>query len=203
MLAHWNERYSHPEYAYGTAPNEWFKYQLAQLPAKGRILLPAEGEGRNAVYAAQEGWEVHAFDPSKAGRDKALSLAQKESVLIDYKCGFLEEMPYQPESFDAIGLIFAHLPQDQQAFHKRLTDLLRPGGYVILEAFSRSNLSYREKNPSIGGPPKLEMLFTTQMIKEHFVGFETLYLKEEEVQLNEGRFHQGTGMVIRFLGQKL
>ena len=74
MLAHWNDRYSNPEYAYGTAPNEWFKEQLTHLPGKGRILLPAEGEGRNAVFAAKQGWEVSAFDPSEAGREKALPI---------------------------------------------------------------------------------------------------------------------------------
>ena len=202
MLAHWNDRYSNPEYAYGTAPNEWFKEQLTHLPGKGRILLPAEGEGRNAVFAAKQGWEVSAFDPSEAGREKALNLAERESVSIDYQCGYLEEMSYRPESFDAIGLIFAHLPNGQQGFHQRLIKLLRPGGFVILEAFSRSNLPYREKNPSIGGPPKLEMLFSVEMIADHFRALEVLYLQEEKVELHEGRYHQGEGMVIRFLGQK-
>lgn len=49
--------------AYGTEPNAFFKAQLDQL-TPGRLLLPAEGEGRNAVYAAKKGWEVAAFAPN-------------------------------------------------------------------------------------------------------------------------------------------
>ena len=52
----WEERYAADEYAYGEEPNAFFKACLDGLPAPGRLLLPGEGEGRNAVYAARQGW---------------------------------------------------------------------------------------------------------------------------------------------------
>ena len=79
MKQFWDERYGDDEYAYGTKPNTWFAEQLARM-AQGRLLLPAEGEGRNAVYAAKLGWEVTAFDISAAGRDKAMRLAEKHGA---------------------------------------------------------------------------------------------------------------------------
>lgn len=202
MIEHWNKRYSDEEYAYGEQPNRWFQQQLDLLSAPGKILMPAEGEGRNAVYAAKLGWTVSAFDPSSAGRDKAIKLAKRNMVNIDYRCGQLEDMNYLPESFDAAGLIFAHLPQDQQLFHRQIGHLIGSGGYLILEGFSRANLAYRQRNPKIGGPPDIDMLFSEEMIAAHFRDFEPIYLAEEEVTLQEGIYHQGQGMVIRFLGKK-
>lgn len=83
MKAFWNQRYDEPEYAYGTQPNLFFKDQLDQL-TPGKLLMPAEGEGRNAVYAAGKGWEVTAFDSSSSGQKKALRLAQEKKVTLNY-----------------------------------------------------------------------------------------------------------------------
>ena len=62
--ARWNDRYSKDEFAYGEAPNNYLKEQLTKINV-GKILFPAEGEGRNAVYAAKIGWTVSAFDIKK------------------------------------------------------------------------------------------------------------------------------------------
>ncbi len=83
MRDFWNVRYSEEIYAYGTAPNVFFSSELKKLPP-GKALFPAEGEGRNAVYAATCGWNVIAFDQSEAGKEKALQLAAKKGVEIDY-----------------------------------------------------------------------------------------------------------------------
>lgn len=105
----WNERYSKEEYAYGEEPNEYLQTQLQKL-SPGKILFPAEGEGRNAVFAAKLGWQVSAFDISMEGQKKAIRLAEKNHVVIDYKVGSLDSMNYNDEEFDAIALIFAHFP---------------------------------------------------------------------------------------------
>ena len=77
----WNDRYSKEEFAYGEEPNNYLKEQLTKLTV-GRILFPAEGEGRNAVYAAKLGWTVSAFDISNEGKLKTLKLAEKNNVMI-------------------------------------------------------------------------------------------------------------------------
>ena len=203
MKAHWDTRYSEEGYAYGTAPNRWFEEQLHRLPIKGRILLAAEGEGRNAVFAASIGWEAVAFDPSSAGRHKAIQLADRTGVTIDYRVGTLDQMDFEEASFDALCLVYAHLPEGQREFHEELGRMVKPGGYVILEGFSKANLPYRERNPAIGGPPKLDMLFSLNQIRDDFNTFEPLILREEEVELSEGKYHRGRGMVIRLVGKKL
>ncbi len=67
----WDERYSNEEYAYGEQPNNYLKEQLEKLNV-GALLFPAEGEGRNAVFAAKLGWKVSAYDISMEGKKKAI-----------------------------------------------------------------------------------------------------------------------------------
>ncbi|EMO25801.1 thiopurine S-methyltransferase domain protein [Leptospira interrogans serovar Bataviae str. HAI135] len=72
----WNERYSKEEFAFGEQPNEYLKEQLEKLEI-GKILFPAEGEGRNAVFAAKLGWNVSAFDISVEGKRKRFNLQKQ------------------------------------------------------------------------------------------------------------------------------
>lgn len=121
----WNDRYSKEEFAYGEQPNNYLKEQLSKLNV-GTILFPAEGEGRNAVYAAKLGWTVSAFDISKEGQKKAFQLAEANKVKIDYQLGELQELNYKEGQFDAIGLIYAHFPADIKShYHKMLDKLLK------------------------------------------------------------------------------
>ncbi|MCZ4408882.1 methyltransferase domain-containing protein [Cryomorphaceae bacterium 1068] len=203
MKEMWDNRYSAATYAYGKAPNDFFKTSLEKYRPKGRILMPAEGEGRNGVYAAKLGLEVTAFDISVEGRNKALQLAQAEKVSIDYLVGDFMEMDFPDNHFDAAALIYAHFPRHLLSeYHKTIARLMEPNGLVILEGFSKSNLPLREKNPGIGGPAKKEMLFSEESIIRDFPNFEVLELAEVETDLSEGEYHNGIAKVIRFVGRK-
>jgi len=202
-LDKWNERYSKEEFAFGEEPNEYLKEQLEKLPA-GKILFPAEGEGRNAVFAANLGWDSYAFDISSEGKNKALRLAEANQVKIDYQVGELQTLNYTPEQFDAIALIYAHFPADiKSSLHKMLDKLLRKGGVVIFEAFSKKHLEYVTKNEKVGGPKDIGSLFSIEEIKSDFANYDVIALEEKVIELNEGLFHNGTGSVIRFAGRKL
>lgn len=198
----WNDRYSSEEFAYGTAPNNYLKEQLEKLKT-GSILFPAEGEGRNAVFAAQLGWRVSAFDISAEGKNKALKLAESNDVAIDYLVGELETLNYQEEQFDAIALIYAHFPAAiKSSIHKTLETYLRKGGIIIFEAFSKKHLEYLAINDKVGGPKDIESLFSIEEIQSDFPDYEIIQLEEKEIELNEGLFHNGKGSVIRFVGKK-
>ncbi|MFZ4929195.1 class I SAM-dependent methyltransferase [Chryseobacterium sp. Mn2064] len=201
-LHRWDERYGNEEFAYGTEPNNYLKEQLAQLNP-GKILFPAEGEGRNAVFAATQGWDVYAFDISSNGQKKALQLADESNVAIDYQVGELSTSDYQKEQFDVIALIYAHFPANiKSSIHQMLEQYLKKGGYIIFEAFSKKHLDYIAKNEKVGGPKDIESLFSIDEIKTDFPDYKIIELTEKEIELNEGLFHNGTGSVIRFVGQK-
>lgn len=199
----WDERFANNKSVYGEEPNQFFKEQLSKLEA-GTLLLPAEGEGRNAIFAAKTGWEVSAFDSSKVGRENALKRAQIENVAIDYKLQDILEFDYSENMFDAIGLVFAHFPSIIRAkFHQKLISNLRVGGYIILEGFSKNHLKFSEKNPSAGGPKNIDMLFDSESILEDFSSLKTILIEEKIIHLSEGEFHQGESYVVRYVGQKM
>lgn len=201
-LKRWNDRYSQKEYAYGTEPNVFLKEQLEKLPV-GKILFAAEGEGRNAVYASKLGWTVSAFDISSEGRKKALQLAETNNVEIDYRVGQLPDLKFQDDEFDAVVLIYAHLPpQIRPEYHRLLNTYLRKGGIVIIEVFSKSHLEYQQKDPAVGGPKDIDTLFSMEEITTDFKNYEIILLEEKEVELQEGLYHNGKGSVIRFVGRK-
>lgn len=202
-LKRWDERYSSEEFAYGTEPNNYLREQLTRL-TPGKILFPAEGEGRNAVFAATKGWQVSAFDISANGRNKALQLAEQLGTTIDYQVGELSALDYKEGQFDAIALIYAHFPGDiKSSIHQMLNQYLRKGGFIIFEAFSKKHLEYIAKNEKVGGPKDIESLFSIEEIKADFPDYQIIELTETAIELNEGLFHNGTGSVIRFVGQKL
>lgn len=198
----WNERYHSEDYVYGKHPNTYLREKLEKL-SPGKILFPAEGEGRNAVFAAISGWEVHGFDISDRAQTKALKLAKDNDVSIDYQVGELNDIGFPTEEFDVIALIYAHFPAKlRRDIHKNLISLLKPGGQIILEGFSKINLDYVAKNPGIGGPRDEALLFSIEDIAGDFDEFEPLELLQSEIQLSEGLLHNGTGSVIRFMGRK-
>lgn len=203
MKEFWDERYSKKDYAYGTVPNLFFKESLEKYPIKGKILFAAEGEGRNAVYAAEKGLIVFAFDISEEAKKKALRLAKEKGVEMHYEVGDFFEMELLNERYEAAALIYAHLPPNiLSAYHQKIGELLNPGGWLILEGFSENNMELRRVNPKVGGPDKIEMLFSIEKIKKDFPTFEILLLEEKEVELKEGAFHDGIAKVIRFIGKK-
>ena len=204
MREMWDSRYSEMEYAYGIHPNKFFASCLNEYPLSGSLLLPAEGEGRNAVFAAKKGLDVTAFDISTEGKKKALKLAENEDVEINYEVGNLFDLNLLNEKFDVAALIFAHFPPPiLSKYHKKIADLINEGGTILLEGFSKNNLTIRHKNQEVGGPTNIDMLFSTQSIKDDFPNFEIIKLEEEEVHLSEGNFHNGKAKVIRFIGRKV
>ncbi|MBK8609584.1 MAG: class I SAM-dependent methyltransferase [Chitinophagaceae bacterium] len=198
----WDDRYSKDEYAYGEEPNKYLAEQLKKIPV-GTILFPAEGEGRNAVFAAKLGWTVAAFDISFEGKRKAVRLAEKNNVTIDYKVGELQTLDFKDEQFDAIALIYAHFPADiKSLYHKAFDKFLKKGGTIIFESFSKKHLDYVTANEKVGGPKDLDSLYSIEEIKSYFTNYEIIELAEKEIELSEGLFHNGKGAVIRFVGQK-
>ncbi len=191
----WNQRYSQPEYAYGAEPNEFFREQLMEL-APGKLLLPAEGEGRNAVFAALQGWMVTAFDPSAEGKRKASLLAAKFGVTFDYLIAGFESVQLQENYFDVVSLIYAHHPQ-WQSVYASITRFLKPGGTLIIEVFGREQLKY-----SSGGPKEPQMLTTAEELKTVLSLMSNLTTWDETIELTEGRYHQGTAAVVRCVAVK-
>jgi SAM-dependent methyltransferase len=192
----WEQRFGRDGHTYGEQPNAYFRQQLDALPVTGRLLLLAEGEGRNAVYAASKGWEVTAVDFSENGREKALALAARHGVTIHYHVADLAQYNIEAAgNWDAIGLIYAHLPPGLRLqVHRQCAEALLPGGRLILEAFHT-----RQLGNTSGGPQRTDMLYHQAMLEADFQGLHVMHGSETAVLLEEGAGHAGMGEVVRLL----
>lgn len=197
MLEMWNSRYKVEEYVYGREPNNFFKCEIIQLDP-GKILLPAEGEGRNAVFAASLGWNTTAFDFSETGRNKAMKLANENKVSIQYDLTSFDEINYNSEQFDCIGLIFVHIPTEKrEQYFTKLISCLKPGGVIIFEAYSIEQL----KNKT-GGPREENLLYSKSDLVNLFKSLSSYDISLVETNINEGLLHNGKSSLIRITGTK-
>jgi SAM-dependent methyltransferase len=198
----WEQRYDHPRYYYGEEPNAFLAAYLPSLPP-GTLLCLAEGEGRNAVHAAALGHRVLAVDSSTVGRRKALELAARRGVSLDYRCAdvLADDWtldPWHRQPWDAIALCFAHLePADAATMHARVAAALRPGGVLLLSSFSKAQFGR-----SSGGPPRLEWLHDLAELRSQFPPLVWEHAVEREVELAEGMGHRGAAMVIEMIGRR-
>lgn len=195
----WDERYSSEEYVYGTEPNQFFKEQLDKITVPGKLILPGEGEGRNGVYAARNGWQVDAFDQSKVAKEKALRLADRFGVRINYSVTELNNLFPKENLYKAAAVIFVHLPPiERSELNRKLVSSLSKGGIMILELFSKNQLG-----KASGGPQDLSMLSSVEEILNDFKDLKTILIEERNLYLNEGDKHSGEASVVRFVGEKI
>lgn len=198
MSGFWNDRYASSDYVYGKAPNAFFKEQIGSVKP-GSLFIPGAGEGRDAVYAATVGWQVMALDQSLEGKRKALQLAIEQDCSIGYEVMDIQDYDYSAPRFDAIALIYFHLPAPlRETIYPKIADLLQPGGTIILEAFHPNQLNYRS-----GGPQDKGMLISSADLQRCFSSLETLISMETELILDEGAFHQGPAYVTRYVGRRV
>ncbi len=197
MANFWDDRYSAEEYIFGKEPNVFFKSVIDTLKP-GKILVPAAGEGRDAVYAATLGWDVYAVDQSITGKEKAERLAAERGVSIHYTVQSIAETDLSDGTFDAVALIYFHLPPPlRQELHRRLPSALRPNGTVMIEAFTP-----RQIGNTSGGPTEPERLLTKEILMSELGTLKINQCEEVTTILAEGTGHAGTANVVRFIGKR-
>lgn len=209
----WEERYSAKEYAYGKDPNDFLVEQVNQLfgfsneasfnqdvrsQHRQRVLCLAEGEGRNAVYLAKQGFDVTAVDSSKAGMEKAQKLATENNVSIEAVVSDLSEFEFVPESYDIVVSIFCHIPLSlRQNIHKQVVRALKPGGVFIVEAYTPEQLKFKT-----GGPAIAELTVQLQDLLEEIQSLDVVHSAEKEREVIEGLYHTGMGAVVQLVARK-
>lgn len=193
----WDQRYQRDDYVYGTQPNTFLASEWGQLP-RGRVLCVGEGEGRNAVYLARQGFAVTAVDASAVGLQKARRLADAHDVSIDTVVADLADYPVGMAEWDAVVSIFCHLPPTlRRDLHRRVVAGLRPGGVLLLEAYTPRQLEY-----GTGGPPSAEMMMTLDGLRSELAGLEFLHTIELDREVREGCLHTGTGAVVQVIARR-
>lgn len=189
----WEQRYAEPGYAYGTQPNVYLTTHADLFQPGQRALVIGDGEGRNGVWLAEQGLQVLSVDYSATGLGKAEALARERHVSLRTECVDLTEWQWPQDEFDFVVIIYVHFPPDVRArLHRAALHALKPGGQLILEAFTFEQLQYQS-----GGPPVREMLYDARLLEEDFCDGEILELNECCDVLNEGKYHVGDAAIVR------
>jgi SAM-dependent methyltransferase len=196
----WDQRFAEPGFKYGTEPNDFLRQEAGRLAAASVALVPGDGEGRNGVWLASQGHAVTSVDNSRVGLQKAQTLAAENGVALTTALVDLADWSPEPASVDAVVLIYVHLPGSiRRRAHRALAQGLKPGGWLILEAFHPLQLQHAS-----GGPKDVDMLYTPEQLTVEFAGLlQPALAWQGETTLSEGPGHQGLAHVTRWLGQRL
>jgi SAM-dependent methyltransferase len=199
LQAFWNERYAGADYAYGTAPNEFLVSCLAKLPPRGRVLCLADGEGRNGVWLAQQGFDVTSVDIADAGLRKARALADHAGVTLATVQADVTGFDLGNAAWDAIVSIFLHLPAPaRRALHARCAAALKPGGVFVFEAYTPEQVAYAS-----GGPVKEPaLLVTLAEVATEFPGCRVEHRFSGERRVVEGTLHHGVAHVAQLVARR-
>jgi SAM-dependent methyltransferase len=195
----WETRFAGADYAFGTAPNAFLAACKDLLPASGRALAIADGEGRNGVWLAQQGLQVLSLDFSPSGQRKAKALARARGVDVAFELTDAHAWAYPENAFDVVVEIFGQFspPAERARKWAGMRKALKPGGLLIIQGYTPKQLEY-----GTGGPKQIENLYTRALLEDAFRGYRDMTIAEDEVELREGTSHAGMSAVINFAARK-
>jgi SAM-dependent methyltransferase len=189
----WETRYGDPDYIFGKAPNYFLAKCKPLLPKSGRVLAVADGEGRNSVWLAEQGLDVHSIDFSPTAQVKARALARERGVSVTFELADVHNWAYPDAAYDVVCEIFTQFstPAERALKWAGMRKALKPGGLLIIQGYTPKQLDY-----GTGGPKQLDQLYTRPMLEQAFAGFQQAVFTEEELEIHEGTSHGGMSAVI-------
>ena len=147
------------------------------------------------MWLAQQGLDVLSVDASEVGLRKTQELAVDRGVAIRTEKVDLITWQWPVQKHYVVVAIYVHFPPEVRArMHRCMFEALKPGGILILEAFTPAQLNYKS-----GGPPVAEMLYSADMLRIDFAAGEILFIEEAIAELAEGKYHRGPGAVVRLV----
>ncbi|KKB41692.1 class I SAM-dependent methyltransferase [Bacillus thermotolerans] len=194
----WHERFRNENYVYGTEPNEFIAETHKKLHLSGDALAIAEGEGRNAVFLAEQEMNVTAWDYAESGLEKTQKLAKARGVTLYTELVDLNKATWRRNQWDEVICVFGHFPRDlRKQTLEGVKEAVKPGGYFVTEVYSIHQLPYKS-----GGPKEIELLYTPEEFWTVFSDWRIVHFFMGEVVRQEGELHNGLSHVIQFVGQK-
>ena len=187
----WNLKYEGTTYIYGKEPTAFLNEKLSLLK-KGKALVLAMGEGRNAVYLAENGFDVTGVDISAVGIEKCERLAEERGVAVNSVVADLTDYDMGSEQYDLITNFYFF----DESILPGVIDSLKPGGIFIFETYSRDHPKH-----SKFGPKNPDYLVKPNELLEIFKSLRILYYEDTVTELNEG-MHKGKAALIRLIARK-
>jgi len=198
-LETWNARFAHHEYLFGEEPNAFLRANAHWLQRGDSVLCVADGEGRNSVWLAEQGFRVSAFDFAPNAVAKAKRLAQLRNVSVKHELGDAYTWPWTARSYRALVAVFIQFlpPTSRDGVFAEMMSAVEPGGLFLLEGYRPEQVDY-----ATGGPPRREHMYTREWLETTFSGWEILVLKDYDAVIGEGTAHNGLSALIDLVARK-
>jgi len=195
----WNARFAGEDYLYGKAPAAFVAAQAWRIVPGSKVLSVAEGEGRNAVFLAEQGAAMTALEAAPNARAKALKLAQERGVKLDLVDVDLRAFTWPEADYDAV--LACYIQFADPAFRAKIFDglarALKPGGLVLIHGFAK-----RQPRYGTGGPGVVDQLYDLDLLRDAFPRWDVLYQADYDGDLDEGAGHSGRAALVDFVAQK-
>lgn len=195
----WNQKFADATYKYGQQPNVFLAEQAGLIPAGAQVLVPGDGEGRNGVWLAERGVQVHAVDVSLVALAKAHKLAARRSVSLNFEQLDVLEWDWPENAYDLIVAIFIQFapPPERERIMAGIRRALKPGGLLILQGYTPKQVGF-----ATGGPGNVANMYTADLLREWFGDWKIGHLHEHESFISEGSHHHGMSALIDLVAQK-
>ena len=194
----WSQRFETKEYIFGEIPNKYLVSQRYQLKS-GKVLAIADGEGRNGVWLAEQGLQVDSFDFIESAVTKAQKLASSRGVEVNAMCSDWQSFDWKPSEYDnVVGIFFQFVePEGRAEIFKKIDQVLKPGGVLILQGYSTKQMDY-----NTGGPGKIDHLYDADLLRNSFKNYEVIVLQVYEAEIHEGTAHKGMSGLVGYVARK-
>ncbi len=187
----WNERYAASDLVWSAEPNRLFAREVQGL-AVGRALDLACGEGRNAIWLAEHGWEVTAVDYAEVALEKAARIAAARGVDVHFVHADLLDYVPERESFDLVAVLYLQIPaEERRLVLGRAAAAVAPEGTFLLIGHDLVNLT-----EGTGGPKDASVLYTPEDVASDLVGL-TVEQAERALRDVEGAERPAIDVVVR------
>lgn len=196
----WNERYAAASgYLFGTEPAIFVQRHAPRLRPGSRVLCLADGEGRNSVYLAGLGMKVTAMDASDVALEKARALALARAVPVTFREADIAAWKWEPGRWDAVVAVFIQFadPALRARIFEGIARTLAPGGLLLLHGYTPEQVEL-----GTGGPKDPAHMYTPEMLREAFEGFEIERLEAYRAEIHEGVGHSGPSALIDLVARK-
>lgn len=195
----WNVRYASEAYVFGREPSAFLVREVNRLRRAARILCVADGEGRNGVWLAKQGFDVHAIDISEVGLAKAQLLTTEAKVSIQFELADVLAWSWPPAAYDAVVATFIQFvgPTERSRLFSMMRQTLRPGGLLLLHGYRPEQIAL-----GTGGPPQIENMYVESLLRAEFRDLKIEYLHAYDAVLKEGAGHCGPSALIDFVARK-
>lgn len=195
----WDKRYDTQDYIYGTEPSRFLKHNAGLFRAGETALAVADGEGRNSVFMAEQGLNVTAMDSSSVGLEKARRLAAARGADVDFRCADLRNWDWEAVQYDVVAAIFIQFadPAFRAEIFEGMARAVKPGGLLMLHGYTPKQIQF-----GTGGPAVPELLYTRDLLHEHFGDWDIVRLEEYEAELSEGPGHSGQSALIDLIARR-